>query len=171
MTTNDAAPAPDADDLAARFPTLARIARSTGTVGYQQPDLNAELAPAYELLAAQAAQIANLTLRLEVEKRRHAHGMSKATEHDPPEVLATLGFWPECRCTECYAIEQLGMTLQRAERAERAEAECERLISERDGARDESAARQHEVNAYRAECERLRALLARYQWRAGVIGI
>lgn len=39
-----------------------------------------------------------------------------------------------------------------------------RLTRERDGARDESAARQHEVNAYRAECERLRALLER--WRA-----
>lgn len=138
-TPTPAAPAPDADGLAARFPTLARIARSTGTVGYQQPDLNAELAPAYELLAAQAAQIADLSAQLaEAQTLIAAHKIRPRGKSDSPAIFNAV---------------------QRAERAERAEAECERLISERDGARDESAARQHEVNAYRAECERLRAAL------------
>lgn len=89
-----------------------------------------------------------------------------------PDALQT------CACGEFYGrglhapdCPVRMMVEAQAAQIARLTAELAERTRERDEARDESAARQHEVNAYRAECERLRALLARYQWRAGVIGI
>lgn len=64
------------------------------------------------------AQLAERDLELRkanIKLRDRAHPASEP--RDPPEVLASLGFWPDCGCGECYAIHCLGNALaQLAER-------------------------------------------------------
>lgn len=69
------------------------------------------------------AQLAERDLELRkanIKLRDRAHPASEP--RDPPEVLASIGFWPDCGCGECYAIHCLGDALaQLAERDRDAE--------------------------------------------------
>lgn len=52
--------------------------------------------------------------------RDRAHPASDP--RDPPEVLRTLGHWPDCGCGECYAIHLLDQQMARTEaKAKRSE--------------------------------------------------
>lgn len=62
-------------------------------------------------LAEQSLELRKANIKL----RDRAH--PSAEPRDPPEVLASAGFWPDCGCGECYAIHCLGNALaQLAER-------------------------------------------------------
>lgn len=100
MTTNDAAPAPDADGLI----TLLRWLDRKGGLGYEAHEA---IARAADLIAAQAAQIASLTAELAERTRER-------------DELAGLQSRAEGRIKAIVDDELL-------RRAEKAEAECERL--------------------------------------------
>lgn len=56
------------------------------------------------------------------ERRKYPTAFSG--EADPDTTLRTLGFWPDCECVECRAIDRLDHWMGRAESAESALAEA-----------------------------------------------
>jgi hypothetical protein len=101
-----------ADDLAAARAIRERLTRAQGLalwplVAVHHGHLSALLADRDALErerddARRAQRYAEVTLR----DRTLDH-----KEHDDPQVLRTLGFWPDCKCGACYAIHCLDVAL------------------------------------------------------------
>ena len=68
-----------------------------------------EAADEIERLTAERDALSRKLRLAEIKLRDRAHPASEP--RDPPECLATLGFWPECGCGECYAIHCLSEAL------------------------------------------------------------
>src|SRR5689334_10597727 len=56
-----------------------------------------------EYVAETTAEILRLKRELRYAEVRLKDREHKGRPHDPPEVLRTLGFWPDCECCECWA--------------------------------------------------------------------
>lgn len=67
------------------------------------------LAERVERLTAERDTLSRKLKLAEIKLRDSAHPASEP--RDPPESLATLGFWPDCGCGECYAIHCLSEAL------------------------------------------------------------
>lgn len=95
-----------------------RVSSSGFYLGPLADDAAAEIERLRAQLEEQSLELRKANIKL----RDRAH--PSAEPRDPPEVLASAGFWPDCGCGECYAIHCLGNAL--AQLAER-DREAERL--------------------------------------------
>lgn len=83
---------------------------------YHYPHLLNEAADALSTLRADLAAKERALRKAEITIRQRQHPANEP--RDPPNVLVTLGFWPDCGCGECYAIHCLDEQMTRAEHAE-----------------------------------------------------
>lgn len=88
--------------------------------------------------------------------------------HDDPQVLRTLGHWPDCKCGACYAIHCLDIALSERDAAQHLFAQQERhrdeLLAERSAMIDNVRFARERAERAEAERDALRADAERYRW-------